>query len=84
MFIGIVVITTLVAGGVYVWAVFSTSSSGFARAVVWKDADVRDYTRFPSRTIEGGEDPLVLPVRPGPRGLFVVQASPDSTAGHGG
>lgn len=70
MFIGIVATLALVAGGGYVWAVLNTSSSGFARSVVWKDADVQDYTRFPSRTIERGEDPVVLPVRPGPPTLF--------------
>lgn len=47
----------------YGWARLSTSSSGLARAIVWMDADVRDYTRFPARTMLESEQPLTFETR---------------------
>jgi CubicO group peptidase (beta-lactamase class C family) len=50
----------LLAGGLYGFAFLNTSRSGLARAIVWKDADVLDYRRFPGRSMAASGDPLVL------------------------
>jgi CubicO group peptidase (beta-lactamase class C family) len=50
----------LLAGGLYGFAFLNTSRSGLARAIVWKDADVFDYQRFPARPIAASGDPLIL------------------------
>jgi CubicO group peptidase (beta-lactamase class C family) len=50
----------LLAGGLYGFAFLNTSRSGLARAIVWKDADVFDYRRFPARSLAASGDPLVL------------------------
>ena len=50
----------LVAGGLYGFAVLNTSRSGLARAIVWRDADVFDYRRFPARSMAASGDPLIL------------------------
>jgi CubicO group peptidase (beta-lactamase class C family) len=63
--------------GLYGLAYVSTSSSGLARAIVWKDADVMDYKRFPSRTMEASSDPLVLGRTPNE----VVDALSDAVPG---
>ena len=53
----------------YGWARLSTSISGLARAIVWMDADVKDYTRFPARTMRESEQPLTFETREGERRL---------------
>ena len=55
--LGLLVILPVLAYG---WARLSTSSSGLARAIVWMDADVKDYTRFPARRMRESEQPLTL------------------------
>jgi CubicO group peptidase (beta-lactamase class C family) len=50
----------LLAGALYGFAFLNTSRSGLARAIVWKDADVLDYRRFPARSMAAGGKPLVL------------------------
>jgi len=47
---GLLVLTT----GVYLWATLSTDSSTIARALVWREADVGDQDRFPSRPVPAG------------------------------
>jgi len=60
--VAVVVIASLalVAGGLYGFAFLNTSRSGLARAIVWRDADVLDYRRFPARSMGPSEDPLIL------------------------
>ena len=58
---GLVIVSlALLAGGLYGFAFLNTSRSGLARAIVWKDADVLDYRRFPARSMAASGDPLVL------------------------
>jgi CubicO group peptidase (beta-lactamase class C family) len=57
----------LLALGVYVWALLSTGSSTFARALVWREADVSDQERFPARTIAAPPASDALPSRPDPK-----------------
>ena len=54
----------LVVGGVYAWALTAVDSSTTARAMVWRDADVGDQHRFPSRVIEAGDGVSPLPDGP--------------------
>jgi CubicO group peptidase (beta-lactamase class C family) len=54
-----VAVLAVLASGIYAWAWASTGRSGLARAVMWRDADVKDYLRFPSRIIRAGR-PLPL------------------------
>jgi hypothetical protein len=50
--IGVLVVAAAI-GVVYAVAWLSLDRSVVARALIWLDADVDDYTRFPSRKIEG-------------------------------
>lgn len=50
----------LLTSALYGVAYLTTSSSGLARAIVWMDADVLDYQRFPRSTMDSSEDPLLL------------------------
>jgi CubicO group peptidase (beta-lactamase class C family) len=54
----------LAVAAVYVWAWTSVDTSTTARAMVWRDADVGDQHRFPSRVIAAGRDPSPLPAGP--------------------
>jgi CubicO group peptidase (beta-lactamase class C family) len=54
----------LLVGGVYAWALTAVDSSTTARAMVWRDADIGDQHRFPSRAIAGGEGVSPLPDGP--------------------
>lgn len=54
----------LLVGGVYAWALTAVDSSTTARAMVWRDADVGDQHRFPSRAIAAGEEVSPLPDGP--------------------
>jgi hypothetical protein len=57
-------------GIVYVRAVLTLDSSTFSRALIWVDADVDDFRRFPSRRIDAPADPYVYEEAPGyPSGL---------------
>ena len=51
-------------GGVYAWALTAVDSSTTARAMVWRDADVGDQHRFPSRVIAAGDQGSPLPDGP--------------------
>jgi CubicO group peptidase (beta-lactamase class C family) len=51
----------LVAVGIYGWAAASVQRSSIARAMWWRDADVGDQFRFPSRAIPAGVEPSPLP-----------------------
>lgn len=57
-------------GIVYVRALLTLDSSTFSRALIWVDADVDDYRRFPSRQIAAPADPYIYKEGPGyPSGL---------------
>ena len=51
----------LVAVGIYGWAAASVQRSSIARAMWWRDADVGDQDRFPSRAIPAGVGSSSLP-----------------------
>lgn len=51
-------LATLV-GVVYIRAFLSLDSSTFSRALIWVDADVDDFRRFPARRISAPADPYV-------------------------
>ena len=51
------------AGGLQVWALAALDASAVARAVVWRDADVDDWRRFPALPVPTG--PRTLELRPG-------------------
>jgi CubicO group peptidase (beta-lactamase class C family) len=51
----------LVAVGIYGWAAASVQRSSIARAMWWRDADVGDQHRFPSRAIPAGDGSSSLP-----------------------
>jgi CubicO group peptidase (beta-lactamase class C family) len=57
----LVAVVLLVAVGVYGWAAASVQRSSLARAMWWRDADVGDQFRFPSRAIPAGVEPSPLP-----------------------
>jgi CubicO group peptidase (beta-lactamase class C family) len=48
--IGVIVIVTLLS--TYGILYMLTPYSGFARSIIWGDSDIKDYERFPFRTIE--------------------------------
>lgn len=62
--VGVLTWVAVTVGGVQAWAVASVDTSGTARALAWRDADVDDRLRFPSLPIPAGGD--VLPLREGP------------------
>jgi CubicO group peptidase (beta-lactamase class C family) len=64
----------LLVGGVYAWALTAVDSSTTARAMVWRDADVGDQHRFPSRVIAAGD--VVSPLPDGPE-IDLSGAVPD-------
>lgn len=61
--LGLAVLLALPATA-YTVAYFSTTSSGLARALVWRDADVMDYRRLPSRSMDASAAPLELEEAP--------------------
>ena len=64
----------LLVGGVYAWALTAVDSSTTARAMVWRDADVGDQDRFPTRAIAAGDE--VSPLPDGPE-IDLTGAAPD-------
>jgi CubicO group peptidase (beta-lactamase class C family) len=65
-------VVALLAGLVFGTAYLLTPYSGVARAVVWIEADVDDYRRFPSRPIEAPAQPFRFPRTPTPSELAMV------------
>jgi CubicO group peptidase (beta-lactamase class C family) len=57
--LAVVVGLALLIGIVYVRAFLTLDSSTFSRAIVWVDADVDDFRRFPARRIDAPADPYV-------------------------
>ena len=65
----ILVLASLV-GIEYVRALLTLDTSTFSRAIIWVDADVDDFRRFPARAIHAPPDPYVYEEGPGyPSGL---------------
>jgi CubicO group peptidase (beta-lactamase class C family) len=54
-----------VVGIVYTRAFLTLDSSTFSRALIWVDADVDDFRRFPARRINGNVDPYIYEEGPG-------------------
>jgi CubicO group peptidase (beta-lactamase class C family) len=48
--IGVIIVFVLLAS-FYAAMYLLTPYSGFARALIWMDADIKDYERFPARTV---------------------------------
>jgi CubicO group peptidase (beta-lactamase class C family) len=60
----------LLVGLVYLRAFLTLDSSTFSRAIIWVDADVDDYRRFPARQINRPNDPYMYEKAAGyPSGL---------------
>jgi CubicO group peptidase (beta-lactamase class C family) len=57
-------LVVLLMAAVYAWALTSVDSSTTARAMVWRDADVGDQHRFPSRVIPADDEASPLPDGP--------------------
>jgi CubicO group peptidase (beta-lactamase class C family) len=77
MIVGLLGVGVLV---VYGWALASVDRSTLARAIVWRDADVGDQFRFPSRLIPTGEQASRLTAAP----EIDIAVSPPGAAGEGG
>jgi CubicO group peptidase (beta-lactamase class C family) len=61
---------TVAATAAWLTAVAGLDTSTFARAVLWRDADVGDWRRFPARPVAASSDPYVYEEGPGyPDGL---------------
>jgi CubicO group peptidase (beta-lactamase class C family) len=60
----VVAVLLMVPLALYGIAIVSTSRSGLARAIVWRDADVLDHTRFPARSIRAAPPPFRFPRAP--------------------
>jgi CubicO group peptidase (beta-lactamase class C family) len=58
---GVLGLLTAAVLGVYVWAWSSTDESTIARAMIWRESDVGDQHRFPSRPIPAGTHASPLP-----------------------
>ncbi len=77
--IAAVVVLASLVGIVYLRAFLTLDSLTFSRALVWVDADVDDFARFPARRIHAPPDPHLYEEGPGyPSGL------PDDVALPGG
>jgi hypothetical protein len=50
--IAIVIITIVSLLSIYGILYIITPYSGFARSIIWQDSDIKDYERFPFRTID--------------------------------
>src|SRR5919198_1558471 len=68
---GGLVASVLLVSALYVWAWASVDGSSIARAIWWREADVGDQYRFPSRAIPAGDE-----VSPLPAGVEAVLSSP--------
>jgi len=54
----LVLVLIVSAGGFYLWAYLSTSTSLVARGIMWGDSDAGDLYRFPTRQMQAGTDPV--------------------------
>ncbi len=57
--VGIILLTLVVIiGGLFLWALTATDTSLLARGLIWGDADVNDWQRFPSRSVKASPEPV--------------------------
>jgi CubicO group peptidase (beta-lactamase class C family) len=61
---GVLALVVAAALGLYGWAWLSTDDSTLARALVWRESDIGDQDRFPSRRIPAGASASPLPAGP--------------------
>jgi CubicO group peptidase (beta-lactamase class C family) len=57
--VGVILGLVVLVGGLYLRAYLTLDTSTFSRAIIWVDADVDDYKRFPSRAIDASSNPYV-------------------------
>jgi len=62
--LGAAALVIVFALSLYTWAWLSTDRSTIARALVWREADIGDQQRFPSRPIPAGGHASALPAGP--------------------
>ena len=68
--ITVILLLASLVGIEYVRALLTLDTSTFSRAIIWVDADVDDFRRFPARAIQAPPDPYVYEEGPGyPSGL---------------
>jgi len=48
----------MIIAGIYVWALTATGTSQLARVIVWRESDVDDLYRFPSRPVHASSEPV--------------------------
>jgi CubicO group peptidase (beta-lactamase class C family) len=58
--VAVVTVLVVLLGGLQLWALAALDSSAAARAIVWREADVDDISRFPARVIRAGPTVLAL------------------------
>ena len=56
----IVLVAAVLIGGVFLWALTATDSSLLARGLIWGEADILDWQKFPGRTIRPSDTPLIF------------------------
>ena len=62
--LGVAALLLVFTLSLYTWAWLSTDRSTIARALIWREADIGDRQRFPSRSIPTGEQVSALPAGP--------------------
>jgi CubicO group peptidase (beta-lactamase class C family) len=60
----LLLILTVIAVSVYLWALNSTDTSLIARGIMWGDSDAGDINRFPSRIMRAGSNPVDFELAP--------------------
>ncbi len=77
--VAVLAFLAVTGGGLQLWALATLDSSAVARAVVWRDADVDDWRRFPALPVPAG--PRTLQLRPGslPTGVLDEVTLPGGT-----
>jgi hypothetical protein len=75
----VLVILAVILGGVYVWALNSTDTSQFARALIWGESDVDDWKRFPSRPVHASPEPVTFAPAETPIAWAAVEGKPFAT-----
>ena len=58
--LGLVLALAVLAGGGYLCALAATDTSLAARGIIWGDADVDDWQRFPAREVHASPEPVIF------------------------
>ena len=56
--LGLILVVTVIAAGIYLWAYLSTGTSLLARGIMWGDSDAGDLYRFPTRQMQASVNPV--------------------------